>query len=90
VIIDNVLQRGTMCTMAKRKLLTQEEIKSRLPTPMQIVPVRIPTALTKRLDSYADRLRREQPGLRVTRSDVIRLLCERGLDAVEEKGAGRG
>ncbi len=49
-------------------------------------PIRLPEALRRRLDAYAGRLRREQPGITITRSDVMRLLLERGLDALEGKG----
>lgn len=50
----------------------------------QIV-VRLPSALVERLDAHAERLREEQPGPAWTRSDVLRLLVSRALDAVEPK-----
>lgn len=58
-------------------------------TPMEVVPFRLPGPLVKRLDRHAERLRRETPGLRVTRADVVRLLLERGLEAAELKEGGR-
>lgn len=53
------------------------------PTSMKITPIRYPPDLLRRLDRHAERLRREQPGVTITRSDVIRLLLERGLSEAE-------
>lgn len=53
---------------------------------MQVVPFRLPDQLVRRLDRHAERLRAEQPGMRVTRADVVRVLLERGLDAAEKGG----
>lgn len=48
--------------------------------PTQQAAFRLSTSLLERLDSYAERLRREQPGMTVSRSDVVRLLLTRALD----------
>jgi len=53
--------------------------------PMAVVPFRLPASLVKRLDRHAARLRREQPGVEVTRADVVRLLLTRALDAAEHE-----
>jgi hypothetical protein len=45
----------------------------------QIV-VRLPQAMLERVDAYAERLRKEQPGPAWRRSDVVRLLVARALD----------
>jgi len=44
---------------------------------------RLEEELIERLDRYADRLNREQPGLDVTRAAVVRLLLMKALDEVE-------
>jgi predicted DNA-binding protein len=44
---------------------------------------RLPVSLLERLDAYADRLRAEQPGINITRADVVRLLLSRALSEVE-------
>ncbi len=48
--------------------------------------VRLPKALLDRVDAYAERLREEQPGPAWKRSDVVRMLLARALDALEPKG----
>ena len=48
---------------------------------------RLDEALLKRLDRYAERLAKET-GLPATRADVVRILLNRGLDAVEEQVRG--
>jgi predicted transcriptional regulator len=53
--------------------------------PMQVVPFRVPDELVKRLDKYAARLRREQPGLRATRADALRMLLTEALDQKEAR-----
>jgi len=50
---------------------------------MQVIPFRLPEELVKRLDRYAERLSREQRGMRFTRADVVRVLLTEGLDRVE-------
>jgi len=52
---------------------------------MQVVPFRIPDELVKRLDKHAERLRRDQPGLRVTRADALRVLLTEALDQKEAR-----
>jgi hypothetical protein len=58
------------------------------------VAFRLPADLVKKLDDYAARLAREQPGMTFTRTDVVRMLLTRGLEAdSRSKGkpkAGRG
>ena len=46
--------------------------------------VRLDTTLLERLDHYADRLAAERPGFRPTRSDVIRILLYKALEAEAE------
>lgn len=68
-------------TMAAKKAGGQDE---------QLV-VRLPKALLDRVDAYAERLRDEQPGPAWKRSDVVRMLLARGLEAVEPKARkGKG
>jgi hypothetical protein len=57
---------------------------------MQVTPFRLPAALVKRLDRHAERLRANQPGLRVTRGDVVRMLLMQALDAAERKEGSHG
>jgi hypothetical protein len=45
--------------------------------------VRLPAGLLDRVDAYAERLREEQPGPLWRRSEVVRMLLIRALDAVE-------
>jgi hypothetical protein len=47
--------------------------------------VRLSRVLLERVDTYAERLREEQPGPAWKRSDVVRLLLARALDDVEPK-----
>ncbi len=47
---------------------------------------RLPESIIERLDRYAERLRREQPGLEVSRADVVRLLLARALEQEERHG----
>lgn len=49
------------------------------------VAFRLPKKLVARLDEYATKLANEQPGMTVTRTDVVRVLLTRGLDAVPTK-----
>lgn len=49
------------------------------------VAFRLPKKLVARLDEYAAQLANEQPGLTVTRTDVVRILLTRGLDAAQPK-----
>jgi hypothetical protein len=47
--------------------------------------VRLDEALLARIDRYAERLAADQPGFRPTRSDTIRILLHKALDAEEER-----
>jgi hypothetical protein len=51
--------------------------------------VRLPGALLARVDAYAERLRREMPGPSWKRSDVVRLLLAKALDAAEPPRKGK-
>jgi DNA invertase Pin-like site-specific DNA recombinase len=51
--------------------------------------VRLPSALLERVDAYAERLRREMPGPSWKRSDVVRLLLAKALDAAEPAKKGK-
>ena len=48
----------------------------------KVVPVRLSEELIERIEAHATRLR-ELTGLEPSRSDVVRLLVERGLSSVE-------
>jgi metal-responsive CopG/Arc/MetJ family transcriptional regulator len=50
--------------------------------PRQIY-IRLDDGLLARIDRYAERLGATQPGLHPTRSDAIRVLLHRALDAAE-------
>jgi metal-responsive CopG/Arc/MetJ family transcriptional regulator len=50
--------------------------------PKQIY-VRLDDALLTRIDQYVDRLAADQPGLKPSRSDAIRILLYKALDAEE-------
>ena len=54
--------------------------------PAKAVYVRLDDDLLARIDRYNERLRARQPGLRPTRSDVIRVLLVTALDTVEREG----
>jgi hypothetical protein len=45
--------------------------------------IRLDEALLARIDRYAERLATEQPGFQPTRSDAIRILLHKALDAEE-------
>lgn len=45
------------------------------------VGLRVPDGLLRRVDAYLDKLRRELPGLAVSRSDALRILVAKALDA---------
>lgn len=45
--------------------------------------IRFPAELVERIDTYAEELRREHPGVKFSRSDIIRLLINRALDQVD-------
>ena len=46
---------------------------------IEVIPVRAPPSLTEALDAEVERRRRERPGQRVTRSDVVRSLLWEAL-----------
>jgi Arc/MetJ-type ribon-helix-helix transcriptional regulator len=46
--------------------------------------VRLDESLLARIDRYAEKLSVEQPGLHPNRSDAIRILLHKALDAEEE------
>jgi len=50
------------------------------------VAFRLPLELVDRLDAFAERMKNESPGLRVTRADAARLLLTRALDAQDRAG----
>jgi hypothetical protein len=51
--------------------------------------VRLPSALLGRLDAYAERMRREMPGPAWKRSDIVRMLLAKALDAAEPSKRGK-
>lgn len=51
--------------------------------------MRLPDSLIERLERYAERMRREQPGFAVSRTDVVRLLLTRAIDEVEHPTKSR-
>jgi metal-responsive CopG/Arc/MetJ family transcriptional regulator len=50
-------------------------------SPPKQVYVRLDDTLLARIDRYAERLAAEQPGFKPTRSDAIRILLHKALDA---------
>lgn len=50
-----------------------------------VLAIRLDKATQAKLDALAERMSEEQPGLTFTRSDVIRVLLHRGLEADEKK-----
>jgi hypothetical protein len=53
------------------------------------VAFRLPLDLLKRIDRHAERMRDLQPGVNVTRTDVVRMLLTRALDHMDGDGAPR-
>lgn len=51
--------------------------------PMVVMPFRMPPDLVRRLDAVAKRMQVANPGMTVTRADVVRMLLVRGLEAEE-------
>jgi hypothetical protein len=43
------------------------------------IALRLPIALLDKIERYAESLRRQSPGLSLTRSDAMRMLLTRGL-----------
>ncbi len=61
-------------------------------TPTHASHLRLSDELLERIDRQVERIRREQDGLKVSRADVIRMLLEKALDAIEgkaKKSAGK-
>lgn len=56
--------------------------------PTQQTAFRLPVSLLGRLDHHVEHLRAEQPGMNITRADVVRLLLTRALDELEAAEAG--
>jgi hypothetical protein len=54
-----------------------------------LVAFRLDNELLKRVDSYAERLERETPGLKLARVDVVRILLVRGLSQIEGPESSR-
>jgi hypothetical protein len=54
------------------------------------VYIRLPDAVVAEIDQYAEQLARTQPGLDPSRSDVIRVLIYKGLEAVHAETAAPG
>ncbi len=57
--------------------------RARPEPPSTQVGVRFPTELLSRLERYTERLKRERPGLSVTRADVVRMLVHERLDQID-------
>lgn len=53
------------------------------PEPQVTISGRFPESLVERLDKVAEHLQATQPGIRVTRSEVIRLATFRGIELLE-------
>ncbi|MGE0709333.1 MAG: hypothetical protein AB7N76_35015 [Planctomycetota bacterium] len=51
--------------------------------PTQQIAVRLPESLIARLEAHAARLKRQNPALRLTRADAVRVLLTERLDQVE-------
>jgi predicted DNA-binding protein len=47
--------------------------------------IRLPEELYERIDAFAERMQKEQPGLEVNRAMAIRVLITMGLDGAEQK-----
>ena len=50
----------------------------------KVIYVRLDGALLARIDQFVERLAAQQPGLKPNRSDAIRVLVHKGLDAFEQ------
>lgn len=46
------------------------------------MPIRIDDATAKKIDAYGAQLEKQTPGLSLSRSEVIRILLTRGIEAV--------
>ena len=45
--------------------------------------MRLPDSLIERLERFAEQMRAEQPGVAVSRTDVVRLLLTRAVEDVD-------
>ena len=45
--------------------------------------MRLPDSLLERLERYAERMREGQPGVAVSRTDVVRLLLTRAIEEID-------
>jgi len=59
-----------------------------MPGDSKQIAIRMPKELLDRVDAYVEKLHR-QTGLRPSQAVVLKLLVERGLDAVESEGASK-
>jgi hypothetical protein len=67
---------------------TQEVCMMGESVPRQVY-VRLDDATLARIDQFIEYLSKQQPGLKPNRSDAIRVLVHRGLDAFEAEGEPR-
>jgi hypothetical protein len=47
--------------------------------------VRLPSSLVGRIDSFAERMRTELPGVRFARAEAVRVLLTRALDGMKAR-----
>jgi len=47
------------------------------------IALRLPTPVVKRLDNHTEKLRKQHPGMKVTRADAHRMLLIDALDRAE-------
>lgn len=59
------------------------------PEPQVTISGRFPESLVERLDKVAEQIQTTQPGIRVTRSEVIRLATFRGIELLEAEQSGK-
>lgn len=65
--------------MRKRSSEPARAAKPALGNDSQLV-VRLPAALVRRVDQFAERMRSELPGTRFARAEAVRVLLTRALD----------
>jgi len=63
----------------KRSLAAARATKPTPDNDSQLV-VRLPAALVRRVDQFAERMRTELPGTRFARAEAVRVLLTRALD----------
>jgi hypothetical protein len=63
---------------------TEDEEDSDMAEQDEQIVTRVPHALMERIDAYVERVRATQPGLRLSRSDGVRMLLSLALDADEK------